>query len=179
MDDKNFEMGIGAHGMFGRDQLGIGTGAWMHAEVVDDVELVARAHATDFFAYDGTAKNDVLTGGSVGVRGRYRYLPHLLVGGEALLDYQARTASGEQFVTGIVGIPVAELAAPGLWVYTNISLGLAVPLRKNAIPPFFGIQEIPIGVAWQATDWLVVVGEGGFALPIEGGYGGVAVACRL
>ena len=176
-------MGIGPHAMFGKTQMGVGTGGWMHAEVMDDVELVGRLHATDFFEYSGKGGvfDDVFAGGSLGVRGRYRYLPTLLVGAEAMIDYQVRTSSGEQYLSGIVGIPVAEQAAPGLWVYTNISLGIALPLHDDPEVPFFGFQEIPIGMAWQATDWLVVVAEGGFALAVQdgGGYGGVAVAFRL
>ena len=181
LNDRVFEIGTGAHAMFGREEAGVGTGAWMHAEVVDDVELVGRGHFTEFIRYDGkdTAFDDVLTGGSLGLRGRYRYTETLLLGAEALVDYQARTGSGQHLLAGIVGIPVAEQALPGFWVYTNISLGLAVPLHDNPDVPFFGFQEIPLGFAWQPADWILVVGEGGFALPLNGGYGGVAVAFRL
>jgi len=138
----------------------------------------------NFFRYDGGPSKlgpgiDVLAGGSAGIRGRYRFSPTLMLGGEALVDYQARTASGEHLIAGIVGFPVAEQAAPGLWVYTNPSIGLAIPLHDNPVAPFFGFQEIPLGVVWQPAPWLLVVGEGGFALPLNGGYGGVAVAFRL
>lgn len=161
--------------------MGIGTGGWVHAAVLPDIELVGRMHATDFFDYDGGNALDVFAGGSVGVRGRYRYKETLLLGGEALIDYQVRTSSGQHFVSGIVGVPIAEQAAPGLWVYTNVSLGIAIPLHEKAAVPFFGFQEIPIGVAWQATPWLLVVGEGGLALSLQdtGGYGGIALALRL
>lgn len=180
-------MGIGPHVMFGREEMGVGTGGWLHAEVVDDVELVLRGHGTDFFRYDGAAKgdggvlDDVFAGGSAGIRGRYRYTDTLLLGGEALVDYQVRTSTGQHFLSGIVGLPVAEQAAPGLWVYTDITLGIAIPLHENPDVPFFGFQEIPLGIAWQPAEWMLLVAEGGFALAVEngGGYGGVAVAFRL
>lgn len=187
LDDKSFEIGVGPHAMFGRTEMGVGGGAWMHAEAwTEDIELVARAHAADFFRYDGqrdpnddASPIDVLYGGSAGLRGRYRFNETLMLGGEALIDFQSRTGSGEHLIAGIVGFPVAERAAPGFWVYTNPSIGLAIPLHDNPIAPFFGFQEIPLGVAWQPMDWLLVVGEGGFSLPLNGGYGGVAVAFRL
>ncbi len=186
LDDKNFEIGVGPHAMFGQKEMGVGGGAWMHAEIVDDVELVARGHAADFFRYDGapdptdTANRiDVLFGGSAGIRGRYRFSETLMLGGEALVDYQMRTGSGEHLIAGIVGFPVAEQAAPNVWVYTNPSIGLAIPLHENPTAPFFGFQEIPLGIVWRPLPWLLVVAEGGFALPLNGGYGGAAVAFRL
>jgi hypothetical protein len=182
LNDRVAEVGVGAHAAFGRDRMGVGTGGWLHAQVMPDVELVLRGHGTDFFRYDGAGRplDDLLAGGSIGLRGRYRYSPTLLLGGELLLDYQARTGeSDEQLLSGIFGIPVAEEAAPGLWVYTNISLGIAVALHDNPAVPFFGFQEIPIGLSWQATDWLVIAAEGGFSLPLNGGYAGAAAAFRF
>lgn len=181
-DRQVVEAGIGPHVAFGREQMGVGTGAWFHTQVMPDVDLVLRGHGTDFFRYDGAGKPfaDVLGGGSIGIRGRYRYLPTLLLGGELLLDYEARSGENdEQLLSAIFGIPVAEEAAPGLWVYTNISLGVAVALHPDPLVPFFGFQEIPLGVAWQPTDWLVVVAEGGVSLPLNGGYGGAAAAFRF
>lgn len=181
-DRQSMEAGIGPHVAFGREQMGVGSGAWLHAQVMPDVDLVLRGHGTDFFRYDGRghAFDDVLAGGSIGLRGRYRYLPTLLLGGEIFLDYETRTGEHpEQLLSAIFGIPVAEEAAPGLWVYTNITLGVAVALHPDPLIPLFGFQEIPLGVSWQATDWLVVVAEGGMSLPLNGGYGGVAAAFRF
>ncbi len=182
MDNDVVECGIGAHADFGSDQMGVGTAGWLQAQVLPDFELVLRGHGTDFFSYAGTGQpfDDVLFGGSAGIRGIYHFSPTLLLGGEALVDYEQRTGpEHEQLVSGIVGIPVAEAATPDLWVYTDISLGIAVPLNRDAAVPFFGFQEIPLGVAWRATPWLLVVGEGGVSLPVNGGYVGVAAAFRL
>jgi hypothetical protein len=44
---------------------------------------------------------------------------------------------------------------------------------------FSGFTEVPIGIAWKPAPWATVVVEGGFAIPFNGGYLGVAGAFRL
>ena len=173
---------MGPHIAFGRDQMGLGTSAWGHAQIARDFELVIRGHGTDCFEYAGSTVvlADVLAGGSVGIRQRYRYKSTTMLGAEAFLDYQGRSgASNTQSVSGIVGIPVAEQAVPGLWVYTDISMGIAIPLEKNPAAPFFGFQEIPLGISWEVSPGLLVVAEGGMSLPLNGGYFGAATAFRF
>lgn len=182
MGEHMFEVGLGTHAMFNKTEMGVGASTWGDIQVHENVDLVGRAGAVDIFSYDGStpAFHDVLWSASGGVRGHTLLLDTLTVGGEALIDYQQRTGSADaQYLSGIFGVPLAEQAVPGLHVYTEILMGLAVPLQKNAPQPFFGFQEFPIGLVWEATPWMLVVAEGGFAIPIDGGYAGVAAAFRF
>ena len=182
MGDKSVEAGIGPHAAFGRESMAVGTSAWVTGEVVDGVDVFVSGSASDFFSYQGAQApfDDVLASGGGGVRWTGRYLEHLIMGAEGTVEYEQRTGSAaEQLVAASFGMPVAEQAAEGLWAYTDIRLGIAVPLATDNRGPFFGFTEIPLGLAWQATDWMLVVGEGGLYLPLAGGYGAVAVAFRL
>ncbi|MBI1949317.1 MAG: hypothetical protein HYS27_26755 [Deltaproteobacteria bacterium] len=176
------EAGVGPHVAFGRQDMAVGTSAWVTGQVSDGVSLFVRGSAADFFSYQGDQQplDDVLASGGGGVRWTARYLPHLVLGAEGSVEYEHRTGpNAEQIVIVTAGMPVAEEAAAGIWAYTNVQLGIAVPLVEDARGPFFGYAEVPLGLAWQPTPWLVVLGEGGLFLPLAGGYGAVAVAFRL
>lgn len=181
--DRTAELGIAPGAMFGEDEMGVGASGWAAWQVHPEIDIIARGFGSDVFTYDGNTPlaSDVLAGGGLGLRGRYTLFPNLLVGAEAFIEYNQRTGGAvpERLVTIIGGVPVAEEAFPGFWVYTDIQLGLAIPLQKDPRGPFFGIQEIPLGVAWQVTPWFMLVAEGGFAVPVNGGYGSVGVAFRL
>lgn len=183
MGASHVELGIAPVAMFGESEMGVGTSGWAAWQVLPNFDIVGRAFGSDLFSYAGDTPlfADVLWGGGAGVRGRYELFPHLLVGAEALLEYNQRSRGEvpERLVSIVGGLPVAEEAFPGFWVYTDIQLGLAIPLEEDPRGPFFGFQEIPLGVAWQLTPWMLVVAEGGFALPVNGGYGSVGVAFRL
>lgn len=182
MGDKVVEAGIGPHAAFGRENMAVGASAWVSGEVADGVSLFVRGSTADFFSYQGDQGplDDVLASGGGGVRWIGRFMDNLVLGAEGLIEYEQRTGPrSEQLVTAAFGIPVAEKAAEGLWVYTDVQLGIAVPLVQDDRGPFFGFQEIPLGLAWQPTEWMLVVGEGGLYLPLAGGYGAVAVAFRL
>ena len=193
LDGQAVELGVGPHGEFGRDVMGVGTSGYVSAQVLapgavkdwGGVDLIARGSGTDFFSYAGTGKpfDDVLVEGSAGVRASYQYNPTLIIGAEALGGYEQRTgALSERLVFGSVGLPVAEAATPDLWVYTDITLGIAVPFDIGhgcSGAPFCGFQEIPLGVVWRVTPWLLVSAEGGLSLPVNGGYGGVSAMFRL
>ncbi|MDP2341126.1 MAG: hypothetical protein Q8O67_09220 [Deltaproteobacteria bacterium] len=184
MDDRVFEAGAGVHGVVGQDVGGVGTGAWLQGQVAPDVFLVARGHFTDLFPYRGGGGlfKDTQFGGAAGFRGVYRLSDDLHVGGEALLDYQQISSSEngttQYFVSGIVGLPVAEMALPDVWVYVEPSLGAGYRFG-DVSEPFSGFLECPIGVAWRPAPWALLVVEGGFAIPFEGGYLGLAGAFRL
>ena len=189
-DQQVVEAGIGPHAAFGATEMGLGSSAWLRAQVVPPgtikdwggVELVARGSATDFFDYAGKSRvfTDVLAEGSAGVRGSYAFSPTLLLGAEAMGGYEQRSGPlAERLVLASVGMPVAEAATPDLWVYTDVTLGIAVPLDADRRGPFFGFQEVPLGIAWRALPWLVVVAEGGVSIPLNGGYAAVAAAFRL
>lgn len=182
MGDNVVEGGIGPHVAFGRESMAVGTTAWVTGEVSEGVSVFVRGSAADFFSYQGDQAplDDVLASGGGGLRWTGRYFDDLILGAEGLVEYEQRTGpAAEQLVTAAFGIPVAEQATEGLWVYTNLQLGIAVPLATDNRGPFFGFQEIPLGIVWQATDWMLVVGEGGIYLPLAGGYGALAVAFRL
>ncbi len=177
------EAGIGPYAMFGKDGGGAGTAAYASGQVYPNVDVIGQGYAADFFDYRGKNPllSDVLFGGGLGLRGRYALFDNLIVGAEFFLEYDQRTGGpiDEQLVLLVGGVPVAEEAFEGFWVYTNIRLGIALPLKPDPRGPFFGIQEIPLGVAWEIRPWLLLLGEGGVALPVQGGYGAVAVAFRL
>jgi hypothetical protein len=182
--DKNVEMGVGIHGMIGKDQGGAGTVLWTADQVAPGFDVVARGHFAGLFNINPSAKSkspDAVFGGNLGVRYRYPFTKTLLGGAELSLDYQQQGDfnTGTRLVSGIFGIPVAEQAFEGVWVYTQLNLGVAVPLQPNPPAPFFGFFEVPIGVAWQATPWLLVLAEGGTSIPVTGGYFGLACAFRL
>jgi hypothetical protein len=186
------EAGVGAHGIFGASQMGVGGDGWLEAQLLPPgsiegwgaVQLVGRGSATPIFAYaEPSLTSDVLVDGSLGVRADYAVLPTLHVGGEVLGGYELRTSTGSNAILLSAGMPVAEAASPDLWVYTDPTVGLIIRVAGDACShnvPFCGYSEVPLGVVWRATPWLLLVGEGGLSLPIQyGGYAGVAASFRL
>ena len=185
MGNAGFEGGGGVHGVVGQDRAGVGTGFWVTGQVAKDILLVARAHGTELFPYqggEGGLLSDVQYGGSAGFRGVFALEEDLLLAGEITIDYlelrDSRNNLSQQFVSGVLSFPVAEQAFPGFWVYVQPTLG-AGPRFGDVSEPFSGFLEVPMGVAWQAAPWAVVVAEGGFAIPFTGGYFGIAGAFRL
>jgi len=184
LDDRSFEAGAGVHGVVGQDVAGVGTAAWMQGQVAKDIMLVARGHFTDLFPYRGGGGvfRDVQLGGAAGLRGTYRISEDLVMGGEALIDYQQVSSSvdgtTQYFVSGVAGFPVAEKALDNVWVYVEPQLGAGFRFG-DVSEPFSGFMECPIGVAWKVNDWALVVVEGGFAVPFTGGYLGVGGSFRL
>ncbi len=176
------EAGIGPHAAFGRESMAVGTSAWVSGEVAEGIDVFVRGSGADIFPYQGAQAPfaDVLASGGAGVRWTSTYLDGLVLGAEGMAEYEQRTGpSAAQLVVLTGGMPVAERVVDGLWAYTDVQLGLAVPLYAGAPAPFFGYAEVPLGLAWQVTPWLVVVGEGGVYLPLAGGYGALAVGFRL
>ena len=184
MNDKVFEAGAGVHGVVGEDVAGAGTSVWVQGQLTKDILVVARGHATDVFPYKGGAGffDNVQFGGAGGLRGTYRISDDLHFGGEVLVDYQQISSSlsdtTQYFVSGIAGFPVAERALPNVWVYVEPQLGAGYRFG-DVDAPFSGFLECPLGVVWQASDSVLVVVEGGFAIPFTGGYLGVGGAFRL
>jgi hypothetical protein len=183
LGSNHVEAAVGGTAMFGKTDMGAGTSAYVIGQVAPDIDVIAHGYGSNILKYNGSTPlaSDVLFGGGIGMRGRYALFEHLHMGGEVLLEYGQRTGGSidEQLITLVGGIPVAERAFDGVWVYTNIRVGLAIPLKSDPRGPFFGISEIPIGVAWEITPNLMLMGEGGVALPVQGGYGAVALALRL
>lgn len=181
MGTAGFEAGAGVHGVVGEDVAGVGTAAWMTGQVARDIMLVARGHFTDLIPYQGGAGvfRDIQYGGGAGFRGLYALKPDLLLAGEVTLDYLEERNNGtvKRFVSGIASFPVAEEAFTDFWVYVQPSIGAG--FRFGDVAPFAGFTEVPIGIAWKPAPWATVVVEGGFAIPFNGGYLGVAGAFRL
>ncbi len=187
MNEQGFEAGVGVHGIVGQDLGGVGAAAWVTGQVAKDIFLVARGHHTELIPYRGYqgVLLDSQSGGSGGFRGLYRMSEDLLVGGEVTADYlQLRSStdgSQEYFVSGVASFPVAERAFENFWVYVQPTVGAGYRFATGKVlqTPFSGFMEIPIGIAWKATDNVVLVAEGGFAIPFAGGYFGLAAAWRL
>lgn len=188
MNEKGFEAGAGVHGVVAQNVGGVGAGAWVMGQVTKDIFLIARGHHTELIPYAGYQGLllDSQFGGSGGFRGLYRISDDLIVGGEVTADYlQLRSSTGlgsaEHFVSGVASFPVAEQAFPGFWVYVQPTVGAGYRFAsgKAVETPFSGFMEIPIGVAWKATDTMVLIAEGGFAIPFTGGYLGLAASWRF
>lgn len=183
MGTAGFETGGGVHGVVGDTGGGVGVGAWVTGQVAKDILVVGRGHFTDIFPYNGSGGvfSDIQYGGAFGLRGVYAIKPELLLAGEATIDYlefrNSQTGEIEQYVSGIASFPVAEQAFENVWVYVSPSIGAGFRFG-DVEQPFSGFTEIPIGVAWKAAENAVVIVEGGFAIPFNGGYLGVGGAWR-
>ena len=183
MGTAGFEAGAGLHGVVGEQTGGVGVAGWMTGQVAKDIMLVGRGHFTDLIPYRGGAGvfRDIQYGGSAGFRGVYALKPDLLLAGEVLVDYmELRDSSSgivQHFVSGVASFPVAEQAFEGVWVYVQPTIGAGFRFGDVDVP-FGGFLELPIGVAWKATETMTLVAEGGFAIPFNGGYLGLAASWR-
>ena len=165
---NTFEVGAGAHGVLTEKEIGGGGNAWAVYQFVDRVDLIIRGHGAELFPLPGVdQEEDLIFGGSAGIRYRFPVFKTTEVGIELLGDYLhiGPISKPERFISGIVGFAASEEAFPGVWVYTDIEIGLAVPLQDQTGLPFAGFVEVPIGVAWQPLDWLVIMGEAGAFSP--------------
>ena len=77
----------------------------------------------------------------------------------------------------MASFPVAEEAFDGVWVYVQPTIGAGFRFGDVDVP-FSGFTEVPIGIAWKQSENLVLVAEGGFAIPFTGGYLGLAASWR-
>jgi hypothetical protein len=180
---STWEAGGGLHGVVGQETAGTGVAGWLTGQVAKDIMLVGRGHVSTLFPYRGGADlaRDLQFGGSVGLRGVYTVKPGLLLGGEVLVDYMELrdSTSGvqQQFASLVASVPVAEEAFENIWVYAQPTIGAGFRFGDVDVP-FGGFTEVPIGVAWQASEHLMLIVEGGLAIPFNGGYGGVAASWR-
>jgi hypothetical protein len=183
MGTAGFEAGAGLHGVVGQETGGVGVAGWMTGQVSKDIMLVGRGHFTDLIPYRGGGGvfRDIQYGGSAGFRGVYALKPDLLLAGEVLVDYMELrdSTSGivQHFISGVASFPVAEEAFDGVWVYVQPTIGAGFRFGDVDVP-FSGFTEVPIGIAWKQSENLVLVAEGGFAIPFTGGYLGLAASWR-
>ncbi|HEY4223802.1 MAG TPA: hypothetical protein VGO62_20740 [Myxococcota bacterium] len=192
--EQSLEAGVGAHGEFGQDTMGVGSDLWLEANLLGAgsyegwgaVQLVARGSATSLFPYSGAGAplGDVLAEGTAGVRASYAVTPTFYLGGEILGGYEQRTGiKGEQTIVASLGMPVAEQATPDIWVYADPTIGLLARLDGDPCShgiPFCGYTEVPLGVAWRINPMVMVMAEGGLSLPVQpGGYGALALSLRF
>jgi hypothetical protein len=156
-----FETGVGAEGIVTQDSAGIGGILWGNASFTDGADIILRGHAAQVFPLEGNGEQSTIAGGSAGVRLRFPIFPGTQFGVELLGDYLriGPPSAVQRFASAIVGFSAAEEALPGLWLYTNVQLGLAVPLHANPTAPFQGIVEIPFGIVWSPVDWFMLIGE--------------------
>jgi len=166
-----------------------GAVAWALFRTEPGFDVFAAGRANPAITYDGQYAG-VLVGGSAGVR--YRLTQHFFedmrfaaeaYGDFLQFDYSFRApAVGpplQRFITGVVRLPVAQRATENLWVYTAPTVGISIPLHDNPAAPFFGINEMPLGIVWTPLDYMSVVVEGGMQITLGGGYGGVAVMFHI
>lgn len=168
-------------------ELGGGGTGFVDVALPYDLHVVASGHGAYLRALDPSVAipQRFVGGGRGGVRWVKPLLgDHLYIGGEAMVGYLTSTgfspSSTTHWVTASVGMPVAEAAPiPGLFVYTDAVLGIAVPLHPRSATPFIGFFELPLGISWQVLPWLVLVAEGGLSSPVQGPYGALGLAVRL
>lgn len=165
-----------------------GASAWVAYRTGADLDIFAAGHASFGLSLtDGSYAGNQF-GASAGIRYRVQqdFLPDMRfafeVFGDYLQDDYAFVGDGRttrRHISGIARIPIAQRAAANVWVYTAPTLGISLPLYDDPPHPFFGIQEMPLGVVAGITDWLSVVVEGGYLIPLNGGYLGVGVILTL
>ena len=135
------EAGVAPYGMVSQTSGGAGAMSWAAVQVVPDVDVLARGYGADLFQLDGStaAFSDVMLGGEVGIRSRKEFFPHMIVGAEAVVGIEQRSGPlAERILSLSVGVPVAEQAFESVWLFTDLSLGLALPLTPDPNGrPFF------------------------------------------
>jgi hypothetical protein len=188
-DQQAVDVGVGLHGMGAADQAGGGAAGWVQVQVMPNVQAFGRGHGTLMQPFSGahSVGSNHQWGAGVGVRGTYPVFNTLLLGGELSIDYLAQKRSIQDgnnvdttahFVSAAFGFPVSEEALPGLSFFVTPTIGAGFRFGDVDVP-FAGFMEAPVGVSWALRDNMVLVAEGGFAIPYRGGYGGVALSFRL
>lgn len=188
-NDGQFEGGVAVETGANLTAAAPGTVAWALFRTKPGFDVFAAGRANPAVNFDGTYAG-VLFGGSAGVRYRLtqNFFEDMRVAVEAYgdflqFDYSFRApASGpptQRFITGVVRLPVAQRASEGLWVYTAPTVGISIPLHDNPVAPFFGINEMPIGIVWSPLDYMSVVVEGGVQITLGGGYLGAALMFHI
>lgn len=156
-----------------------GTNAWATFRTAHGFDLFAAGHGSVGVSLTSGAYSGAQYGGAAGIRYRVQqdFLPDMRFGFEAFGDYlqddftfigDGRTT--RRHISGFIRLPVSQRAAGNVWFYTAPTVGISLPLYEDPPHPFFGIQEMPIGVVARLTDWVSVVGEGGYLIPLNGGY---------
>ncbi len=190
--DAAVEAGAGGFGLFGQERGGAGAASWVTGRIAPDLFLVGRAHVADAVSWSdtggllGASSRSRQWGTAGGLRGLFTLRPGLLAGGELLLDYTQFASTDavdvpgttQHFVSLIASLPVAEEAFPDGYVYVQPALGAGYRFGDVDVP-FGGFFELPLGFAWRAQPWLVVLGEAGLSLPFSGGYVAVGAAMRF
>lgn len=165
-----------------------GANAWATFRTTAGFDVFAAGHGSVGLSLVNGAYAGTQFGGGAGVRYRVHqdFLPDMRFAFEVFGDYvqddftylgDGRTT--RRFVSAVTRIPIAQRAGGNIWVYTAPTLGITVPLYAEADHPFFGIQEMPIGVVAGLTDWVSVVVEGGYHVYLTGGYVGVGAIFTL
>lgn len=162
--------------------------AWLAYRTDFGFDLFAAGHGGVGLTLPQGAYGGTQFGGSVGIRYRVPqdFLPDMRFAFEVFGDYLqedfvfvgARQTT-RRHLSGIARIPIAQRAAGNIWVYTAPTMGISLPLYEDPPHPFFGINEIPIGIVAGVTDWLSIVAEGGYLIPLNGGYLGIGVIFTL
>lgn len=165
-----------------------GGNAWFTYRTEAGFDLFAAGHGGVGLMLPTGAYGGSQFGGSAGIRYRLQqdYLPDMRFAFEAFGDYLqedfafvGNRRTTRRHISAIARIPIAQRAAGNVWVYTAPTMGISLPLYDDPPHPFFGINEIPLGVVVQATDWLAIVAEGGYLIPLNGGYLGVGAIFTL
>lgn len=165
-----------------------GGNAWVSYRTELGFDLFAAGHGGVGLSLPTGAYGGAQFGGSAGIRYRVAqdFLPDMRFAFEAYGDYLQEDfrfvgggATTRRHLSAIARIPIAQRAAGNVWVYTAPTMGISLPLYDDPPHPFFGINEIPIGVVAGITDWLSVVAEGGYLIQVNGGYLGVGAIFTL
>lgn len=165
-----------------------GANAWVAYRTPAGFDLFAAGHGGVGFSLTNGAYGGAQFGGSAGVRYRVHqdFLPDMRFAFEVMGDYLQEDfrfvgdgATTRRHLSAIARIPIAQRATGNIWVYTAPTMGISLPLYEDPPHPFFGINEMPIGVVAGITDWLSIVVEGGYLIQLNGGYLGAGAIFTL
>lgn len=178
---QSVELAVAAQAGANAEAATPGGSAWAAYRTESDFDVFVMGHGSVGLPYDGLTYDGHQLGGAAGLRYRLTqdFIPEMRFAFEVYVDYlqdnfgflagPLRTPE-RRHISAFMRLPIVQQAAPGVWVYTAPTLGVSLPLYDDPPLPFFGIQEMPLGIVFRLTDWLYVVGEGGYYVPLNGGY---------
>jgi hypothetical protein len=178
---QSVELAVAAQAGANQEAATPGGSAWAAIRTESGIDFFAMGHGFAGMPYDGFSYDGAQVGAGAGLRYRLEQtlVPELRFAFEVYLDYlqdnygfnsRAARSAERRHISAFARLPIVQQAAPGIWVYTAPTIGVSLPIYDDPPLPFFGIQEMPLGIVFRVTDWLFVVGEGGYYVPLNGGY---------
>jgi len=166
--------GGGGGGLFGGQGHGELTAAY---RVTDEIEVVGFGKGAGVYLPDSGGWTYVARAGLV-ARQSLEIIDQTSFGWEAGAAYTTFLGGiGDQHQLGLlIGIPVHQELSPGLYLYSNPSVHIGgVVAGRVAETPIVSEADLPLGIAWQLWDHLILVGEVTYLPLLEGAIGSVGL----